>query len=158
MQKVIPSRDVDLYLNFTAIGIAYRLLTGASASISITGNTEDIGAISTDEPIGIDNGGTTYDITLTLQASEANTLKDALAAATASSPNGAITHIRQLIEAGTFQIAYKKVRDVPPTTTVETYTQITGVEESDSVERRGTETLKTWRFRARGMMRSTVLG
>ena len=155
-QKVIAARDFDLYINFEAIGVAYKVETGASFSANVTGNTEDIGAFSTDEPIATDNGGTTYDISLSLQQAEAGKIKDALAAATASSPNGAITHIRQIVEAATLTAVWHKKRDVPPTSTIETYTNCSGVEESDEVSRRGTETLKTWRFRSRGMMRSTV--
>ncbi len=97
-QKVIAARDFDLYINFTAIGTAYKVETGASFSANITGNTEDIGAFSTDEPIGTDNGGNTYDISFTLQQAEAQVIKDALAAATAESPTGPVVHIRQIIE------------------------------------------------------------
>lgn len=156
MQKVIAARDFDLYLNFDAIGVAFKVETGANFTASITGNTEDIGAFSTDEPIGTDNGGTTYDLSFSLQQAEAQTIKDALAAATASTDAGAVAHIRQIIEAATITAVWHKKRDVPATSTVETYTNCTGVEESDNVERRGTETLKSWRFRARGMKRSTV--
>lgn len=155
-QKVIAARDFDLYVNFEAIGLALKIETGANFSASVTGTTDDIGAFSTDEPIATDNGGNTYDITFTLQQAEANRLKDALAAATASSAGGAIVHIRQIVEAATITAVWHKRRDVPPTSTHETYTRCTGVEESDNVERRSTETLKTWRFRARGMTRKTV--
>lgn len=156
MQKVIAARDVDIYITFDVIGIAYKLATGASFSSNITGNTEDIGAISTDEPIATDNGGTTYDINLSLQAAEANTILNALATATSGTDNGSYTHIRQIIEGGSISIVWRKERDVPKTSDIETYTNITGVEESDTVERRGTETVKSWRFRARGKMRSSV--
>lgn len=155
-QKVIAARDVDLYIEFTQIGVAYKLETAANFTANITGNSEDIGAISTDEPIATDNGGTTYDITFSLQQAEANTLKDALATATADSPDGSIAHIRQVIEGASITVTWKKVRDTPPTSTIETYTRCTGVEESDAVERRSSETLKTWRFRALGMVRNTV--
>lgn len=155
-QKVIPARDFDLYVNFDAIGLALKIETGANFGSTITGTTDDIGAFSTDEPIGTDNGGNTYDITFSLQQAEANKIKDALAAATASSPGGSIVHIRQIVEAATITAVWHKRRDVPPTSTHETYTRCTGVEESDNVERRSTETLKTWRFRARGMKRKTV--
>lgn len=155
-QNVIASRDFQCMLNFDAIGVPYQLETGASFSATISGNTEDIGAFGTDEPIATDNGGNTYDITITLQEAEALRIKAALAAATAASPNGSIAHIRQVVEALTITAAWSKYNDVPATTTLETYTRCTGVEESDNVERRGTETLKTWRFRARGMMTSTI--
>ena len=155
-QRVIAARDFDLYLNFDAIGVAFKVETGANFSASITGNTEDIGAFSTDEPIATDNGGNTYDITFSLQQAEAQTIKDALAAKTASLPDGAVAHIRQIVEAATITAGWHKKRDIPATSTIETYTNCTGVEESDSVERRSTETLKSWRFRSRGMMRTTV--
>lgn len=156
MQKVIAARDFDLYLNFDAIGVAFKVETGANFSANITGNTEDIGAFSTDEPIATDNGGNTYDITFSLQQAEAQTIKDALAAATASNADGSIAHIRQIVEAATITAVWHKKRDVPATSTVETYTNCTGIEETDNVERRSTETLKTMRFRARGMIRTTV--
>lgn len=155
-QKVIAARDFDLYINFDAIGIPIKIETGASFSANITGTTDDIGAFSTDEPIATDNGGNTYDITFSLQVAEANRIKDALAAATANSANGAVAHIRQIVEAATITAVWHKRRDVPPTSTHEQYIRCTGVEESDSAERRSTETLKTWRFRARGMTRKTV--
>lgn len=156
MQKVIASRDVDIYLSFDAIPVSFKLETGSSLSVNISGNTEDIGAISTDEPIATDNGGTTYDITLALQAAEANTIKDALAAATATSIDGSIAHIRQIIEAGNITIAWHKKRDVPATSTIETYIYLTGVSEADNVERRSSETIKNWAFRARGLSRKTI--
>lgn len=156
MQKVIASRDVDIYINFDAIGVAFKLETGSSFTANISGNTEDIGAISTDEPIAIDNGGTTYDLTIALQASEANTIKDALAYATATSVDGPIAHMRQIIEAATLSVSWHKKRDVPATTTIETYSFLTGVSEADSVERRASETIKNWTFRSRGFSRVTV--
>lgn len=156
-QKVIAARDFDLYLNFDVIGVAFKIDTGSNFSASITGNTEDIGAFSTDEPIATDNGGNTYDLTFSLQQAEAQTIKDALAAATASSADGPVVHIRQIVESAAITAVWHKKRDVPATSTIETYTNCTGVEESDSVERRSTETLKNWRFRSRGMKRSTVL-
>lgn len=155
-QRVIAARDFELYLNFDALGMAFKVETGANFSANITGNTEDIGAFSTDEPIATDNGGNTYDISFSLQQAEANTLKDALAAATVNSPNGSIAHIRQIVEAATITAVWHKRRDVPATSTIETYTNCTGIEESDNVERRSPETLKTMRFRARGMMRTTT--
>lgn len=155
-QKVIAARDFDLYLNFDAIGVAFKVETGANFQSNITGNTEDIGAFSTDEPIGTDNGGNTYDLSFQLQQAEAQTILDALAVATASSPDGSVVHIRQIIEGATITAVWKKKRDVPPTSTVETYTACTGVSEGDSVERRASETLKAWTFRARGKKRTTV--
>lgn len=155
-QKVIAARDFDLYLNFAAIGVAFKVETGANFSASITGNTEDIGAFSTDEPIATDNGGNTYDLSFSLQQAEAQTIKDALAAATSGSPTGSVAHLRQIVEAATITAVWHKRRDIPATSTIETYTNCTGVEESDSVERRSTETLKSWRFRARAMIRTTV--
>lgn len=156
MQKVIAARDFELYLNFDAIGVAYKIETGSNFTANITGQTEDIGAFSTDEPIATDNGGHTYDINFSLQQAEALTLKDALAAATASNEDGPFVHIRQLVEAATITAVWHKRRDVPATSTIETYTNCTGVEENDNVERRSSETLKTWSFRARGMSRTTV--
>ena len=156
MQKVIAARDFELYINFDAIGLAVKVETGANFSANITGNTEDIGAFSTDEPIATDNGGNTYDISISLQVAEANTIKDALAAATANNPEGAVTHIRQIVEAATITAVWNSRRNVPATAVIETYVQCTGAEEGDSVERRSTETLKNWRFRAKGMTRKTV--
>lgn len=155
-QNVIAARDFDLYLNFESIGVAYKVSTGANFSSNISGTTDDIGAFSTDEPIATDNGGNSYDIQFSLQQAEAQRIKDALAAATANSADGPVVHIRQIVESATLTAVWHKRRDVPPTSTIETYTRCTGVEESDSVERRSTETLKTWRFRARGMSRVTV--
>lgn len=156
-QRVIAARDFDLYLNFDAIGVAFKVETGANFTSNITGNTEDIGAFSTDEPIGTDNGGNTYDISFQLQQAEAQTILDALAAATAGTVDGSIVHIRQIVEACTITVVWKKKRDVPPSSTVETYTHCTGASEGDNVERRASETLKSWSFRARGKKRTSVL-
>lgn len=155
-QKVIASRDVDIYINFDVIGVSYKLATGTELTADISGNTDDIGAISTDEPIAVDNNGNTYDLSLTLQQAEALALKDALATATADDEDGAIAHIRQIVEAASISIAWHKKRDVPATTTLETYTKCTGVSENDSVSRRSSETLKNWRWKALGMTRTTV--
>lgn len=155
MQKVIGARDVDVYINFDVIGVAYKIETASNFTANISGTTDDIGAISTDEPIATDNGGNTYDVALTLQEAEANTILDALAAATANTDNP-ITHIRQIVETATITAVWHKRRDVPATSTTETYYNCTGLEEGDAVERRATETLKSWRFRARGKKRVTV--
>lgn len=156
MQKVIASRDVDLYLNFDAIGVAFKLETGSSFSANISGNTEDIMAISSDEPIAVDNSNTSYDINLSLQVAEANSIKDALAVATADFPDGSVAHIRQIIEGASLSVHWHKKRDVPATTTVEMYSNMTGVAEGDGVERGSTETLKNWNFRSRGFSRRTI--
>lgn len=152
MQNVIAARDFDLYLNFEALGVSYKVETGSNFTSNITGTTEDIGAFSTDEPIATDNGGNTYDLNFSLQQAEAIRIKDALATAS----GGSIVHIRQIVEAATISAVWHKRRDVPATSTIETYTKCTGVEENDNVERRSSETLKTWSFRARGMTRKTV--
>lgn len=156
MQKVIAARDVDIFLNFDAIGVSFKLETGSSFTANISGNTEDIGAIGTDEPIATDNGGNTYDITLALQAAEAHDIKDALAVATASSADGSITHIRQIIETANIQVAWHRKRDIPASTIIETYSNCTGVSEADNVDRRASETIKNWNFRARGMGRVKI--
>ncbi len=155
-QKVIASRDVDIHLNFDAIGVAFKLETGSSFSANISGNTEDIMAISTDEPIAVDNSNTSYDINLALQVAEANTIKDALAAATVGEPDGSIAHIRQVIEAATITVTWHKKRDIPATSTVESYLNMTGVSEGDGVERGSSETIKNWNFRSRGFSRKTI--
>lgn len=152
-QKVIASRDVKIFFEVDGVQFApggYQIQTGSSLNISITGNTEDIGAISTDEPIATDNGGTTYDISLNLQEAEAQDLKDTIA--TATSPNS-IAHIRQLIEAVTITVEWHYKRSNPKKVVRESYQLCTGVEETDSVERRGTETMKSWRFRSRQLER-----
>lgn len=156
MQKVIAAKDFDLYLNFDAIGVAFKIETGSNFTSNITGQTDDIGAFSTNEPIATDNGGHTYDLNFSLQQSEALTIKDALAAATAALPGGSVVHMRQVVEGATITAVWHKRRDVPATSTTETYTSCTGVEESDAVERRSSETLKTWAFRAKGITRTTV--
>lgn len=156
MQQVIAARDFDLYINFDAIGVPIKIGTGANFSANVSGTTDDIGAFSTDEPIATDNGGNSYDITFSLQQAEAQRIKDALATATAGSAGGAVAHLRQIVESATITAVWKKTRDVPATSTIETYTRCSGVEEQDAVERRSTETLKTWRFRARGLSRVTV--
>ena len=148
-QKVIAARDFDLYLNFDEIGVAYKVETGANFSANISGTTDDIGAFSTDEPIGTDNGCITYDLSVSSQLAVALTSLAALAAATQNRAGGPICHIRQIVESATITAVWHKRRDVPATSTTETYGRCTGVEESDGVERRGTETLKSWRFRAR---------
>ena len=153
-QNVIAARDFDLYINFDAIGVAFKIGTGSNFSANISGQTDDIGAFSTDEPIATDNGGTSYEIQFSLQQAEAQRIKDALAAKTAET--GAVVHIRQIVESATITAVWNKRRDVPATSTIETYTACTGVSEGDSVERRATETVKTWTFRARGMSRVTV--
>lgn len=156
-QNVIAARDFDLYLNFNVMGVPYKVKTGSNFSANVTGSTEDIGAFSTDEPIGTDNGGNSYDLSLTLQEAEAQLIKDAVASAYVNKGLEPPVHIRQLVEALTITVVWHKRRDVPATSTHETYTNCTGVEESDNVERRSVETLKTWRFRARGMSRKTTL-
>lgn len=155
-QKVVAARDVDIYLTLDDIGLPVMIETGVNFNAKISGSTEDIGAIGTDEPIATDNGGTSYDITMSLQESEALTIKDALATATTLLPDGSKAHIRQIVEGGTISVHYHKRRDVPATTTIETYSNITGVEEDDTVERRGVEVLKTWTWKARGMTRRTI--
>ena len=156
MQKVIASRDVDIYFNFDAIGVAFKLETGSSFTANISGNTEDIMAISTDEPIAVDNSNTSYDVNISLQVAEANTIKDALAAATAGDADGSIAHMRQIIEAATLTVAWHKKRDVPATSTIETYSNLTGVSEGDGVERGSSETIKNWNFRSRGFSRKSI--
>jgi len=156
MQKVIASRDVDLYLNFDAIGVAFKLETGSSFTANISGNTEDIMAISSDEPIAVDNSNTSYDLNLSLQVAEANAIKDALAVATIGDAGGSIAHMRQIIEAATLTVIWHKKRDVPPTSTVETYSNLTGVSEGDGVERGSAETIKNWNFRSRGFSRKSI--
>jgi len=156
MQKVIAARDVDLYLTLPNM-VMLKVLTASDFSATISGNTEDIGAISTDEPIAVDNSGNTYDLSFSLQSAEALAIKDALAAATAAEASGSIAHIRQIVETATITVVWRKRRDVPATATTETYSNCTGVEESDGVQRRSPETIKTWRFRARGLTRVTVL-
>lgn len=153
-QKVIAARDFDLYITFDAIGVPIKIGTGANFSANISGATDDIGAFSTDEPIATDNGGTSYELSFTLQQAEAQAIKDALAAAT--SAGGSIVHIRQIVESATITAVWNKRRDVPAISTIETYTKCSGVSEADSVERRATETQKTWTFRARGMSRKTA--
>jgi hypothetical protein len=155
-QKVISARDVELWLKVDALAISYKLETASNFTANITGNTEDIGAIGTDEPIATDQGGTSYDLSFTLQNAEALLIKDAMAAATAASPDGSISHIRQIVEDATISVVWKRKRDVTPNSVMETYSFCTGVEENDSVERRASETLKVWRWRARGLKRQTV--
>lgn len=155
-QKVIASRDIDIYVTFDDIGLPHQFETGTSLTYSITGTTDDIGAISTDEPIAIDNGGNTYDISLTFQAAEEQTILDALRTATVNREGGPIVHIRQVVEAATFNILYHKRRDVPATTNVETFTNCTGSEKNMTVERRSSETTVTWNFRGRGMAANKV--
>lgn len=155
-QQVISAKDFELYIFFDVIGSPLKISTGVNFSANVSGVTEDIGAFSTNEPIGVDNGGTTYDISFALQEAEANKILDALAAATANSAEGSIVHIRQVIEGATITAVWKKLRDVPATQTVESYIRCTGVEEGDSVERRSPETLKTWRFRGQSKGRSTT--
>lgn len=155
-QKVISAKDVDLYINFTAIGIDIKLDTASSFTANTTGTTDDIGAISTNEPIATENGGTTYDINFSLQQAEAQTILDALAAATVDREGGSVANIRQLVEEVTITAIWKKLRDVPATANIVTFTNCTGMEENDNVERRSSETLKTWSWRARGMMRTTT--
>lgn len=154
MQKVISARDFDLYITFDAMKVPIKIGTGSNFSSNISGATDDIGAFSTDEPVATDNGGTTYDVQFSLQEAEAQSIKDALAMATVAS--GSVAHIRQIVEGATITAVWHKRRDVPATSTIETYYACTGVSESDAVERRATETLKTWQFRARGMSRKTV--
>lgn len=151
-QKVISAKDFELFFNIDQLGVALRIETGANFNASITGITEDIGALSTDEPIATENGGNTYDVSFTLQQAEAQAIFDKLVSAT----NGNVVHIRQLVESATITAVWNKRRNVPAIATVETYTNCTGVEETDDVERRSPETLKVWRFRARGKSRVTI--
>jgi len=152
MQKVIAARDVTLTIWFDALAAPLTIETASNFTANITGNTEDIGAISTDEPIATDNGGNTYDISFSLQEAEALTIKNALG------QNLGIVHIRQIVEAATISVHWHKKRAIPSSTTVESYHNCTGVEEGDTIERRSSETIKTWRFRARGMERKSHPG
>ena len=136
-----------------------KIATGSTFSANVTGNTEDIGAFSTDEPIATDNGGNTYDVTLGLQEAEAIRIMDtvvlgyeAMSEAERAQffPNGKPVHIRDFVENLSISAIWYRRRDVPQKMTIETYTNCTGVEDGDNVERRATETIKTWRFRARG--------
>lgn len=156
-QKVIASRDVDIHITFDALQVPVKLETGSSVSINIAGSTEDIAAISSGEPIAIDNGMTSYDIALSLQEAEALAIKDALAAATVAT--GSISHIRQIVEGASISITWNKRRDIPATATIESYSNCSGVSEADNIERSSSETIKNWNFRARGMSRrSTPIG
>lgn len=155
-QKVIAARDFELYLTFNAIGTPIKIGTGANFSSVISGQTDSIGAFSTDEPIGTDNGGNTYDISFSIQTAEWITIMDAVRAATAATDHP-IVHIRDIVESLTITAVWNKRNDVPATSTTKTFTSCTGVEESDDVERRGTETLQSLRFRARGMAVATTL-
>ena len=96
-QKVIAARDFELYLTFNAIGTPIKIGTGANFSSVISGQTDDIGAFSTDEPIGTDNGGNTYDISFSIQTAEWITIMDAVRAATAATDHP-IVHIRDIVE------------------------------------------------------------
>lgn len=158
MQNVIAARDVDIYIDFGITGLpSMKIGTASSFSANITGTTDDIGAISTDEPIATDNGGTTYDVQFSLQQAEAQRLKDAAALQYEATYGTPFVHIRQLVECAQITAVWKRKRDVPATATTEIYYNCSGVEESDAVERRATETLKTWHFRARGMSRVSSL-
>lgn len=164
MQQVIAARDFEVKIGITGIPLPFSIATGATFSASITGQTDDIGAFSTDEPIATDNGGNTYDITLSMQQAEYIRLMDAIIVAydamdivtrAAAFPNGKPTHIRDFVENLTISAIWYRRRDVPAKMTIETYSRCSGVEESDSVERRSTETLKTLRFRALGKSYAT---
>ena len=155
-QKVVAARDFDLYLTLDKIGVQMKIETGVDFGSDITGNTEDIGAFSTDDPIATDNGGNTYDLSFSLQQAEAQDILDALAAATSGEEDGPYTHIRQIVEGATITAVWNKRRNVPATATVETYVGCTGISENDAVSRRSSETLKTWRFRAKGKTRVTI--
>lgn len=152
-QKVISAKDFELFISFDALGIPpIPIKTGANFNANITGITEDIGALSTDEPIDTENGGNTYDVSFSLQEAEAQDIIDVVAKRTL----GGIMHIRQIVGSATITAVWNKRRNVPPTATVETYVGCTGVEESDNVERRSPESLKSWRFRAKGKTYKTI--
>lgn len=172
-QQVIAARDFEVAIFVKGIPVPFKISTGATFSSNVTGQTDDIGAFSTDDPIATDNGGNTYDIQLSLQQAEAIRILDAIDVAykamsaedkAANFPNlGHLTgddvapaHIRDFVENVTIVAQWFKRRDVPATVTTETYERCTGVEGGDNVERRATETLKTWRFRALGMTRETA--
>ena len=157
-QNVIPARDFDLYISLPGLEVPIKIGTGVNFQASITGTSDDIGAFSTDDPIATDNGGNTYDLTFSLQQAEAIAIKNAISAVASGSPDtdGRFVHIRNIHESATISAVWHKKRDVPAESTIETYSQCTGIEESDAVERRSIETHKTWRFRARGMTRRTV--
>lgn len=153
-QQVIASRDVDIYLTFDAIGVAYKLKTGTTATINISGTTDDIHAISSAEAIATDNGENTYDISLGLQIAEAEDILSAIGTATANDEGGSKLHIRQIVEGASISTVFKKLRNTPQTAITKTYTNCTGVSADETVERSGTETITTWQFRARGMQRA----
>lgn len=164
MQQVIAARDFEVHISITGIPLPFKVTTGATFSANITGQTDDIGAFSTDEPIATDNGGNTYDLTLSLQQAEYIRLMDSIIVAydamsvaeqATAFPNGKPTHIRDFVENLTISAIWYRRRDVPAKMTIETYSRCSGMEESDSVERRSTETLKTLRFRALGKSYAT---
>lgn len=159
MQQVIAARDFEVYLNIVGIPLPFKISTGATFSANVTGQTDDIGAFSTDEPIATDNGGNTYDIQLTMQQAEYIRLMDSIIVAydalsildkDSNFPNGKPSHIRDFVENIEIQAIWYRRRDVPAKMTIERYLRCSGSEESDNVERRSTETLKTLRFRALG--------
>ena len=156
MQKVIASKDVKIALTFEALTVPIVLATGSSVTVNVSGDTTSIGAIGTPDPISTDNGMTEYTLSVALQQAEAQAIKNALATATASSPDGSIAHMRQVVEGLSISIAWQKKRDVPATSDIETYLRCTGVSESDTVERGSAETIKTWEFRSLGMSRRSV--
>ena len=151
-QKVISAKDFELYITFEQLGFPLKIVTASNFNANITGITEDIGALSTDEPIDTENGGNTYDVSFTLQEAEAQAIFDKLA----TSVSGGVVHIRQIIGEASITAVWNKRRNVPAAATVETYNSCTGVEESDNVERRSPESLKSWRFRAKSKSRITV--
>lgn len=151
-QRVIPAKDFELYITFKQLGVPLKIETGANFNANITGITEDIGALSTNEPIDTENGGNTYDVSFTLQEAEAQSIIDKLSAVTL----GGVVHIRQILGEASITAVWNKRRNVPAVSTIETYNGCTGVEESDNVERRSPESLKSWRFRAKSKARVTV--
>ena len=164
MQQVIAARDFEVNLNIQGIPLPFKITTGATFSANITGQTDDIGAFSTDDPIATDNGGNTYDIQLSLQQAEYLRLMDSIIVAYDALsdaekmqifPNGKPTHIRDFVENLSISAIWYRRRDVPAKMTIETYSRCSGSEESDNVERRSTETLKTLRFRALSKSYST---
>ncbi len=155
MQKVISSADVEISINFYAIGKPIKIGTGASLQIGVDGNTERIMALGTRTAIGVDNGQDDLNLTLSLQTAEAERIMDAIANATAQLPGGAVAHIRQIIEGCDISVQWHYRRDVPPTTTMRTYLRCTGSADDSGAERGASETQTTWRFVAQDMSRRT---
>lgn len=153
----IAANDVDIMMDFPEFGIMYQLETATSFNPSVNGTTSPIHRIGNPEPLNPGQGETNYEIGLSMQTSEWETILAAYAAKTIDRPAGPVKHVRDLIGDINVTVIKHKRRDNPAQAHVTTYYGCTGVSQSDPVERSSIETITELTFSARTISNTTVL-